>query len=371
MDWKHSLNRAVGPGFLRGMLLPDLMRLLATNQFRVSPGRLPKLPASILLSTLQSALEPVERAFHQAGWESQRLVRPIFVIGMGRSGTSHLHHLLSQDPKFFCCREFDVSFPHTFLTTKKALSRLISPFVPSTRLQDGVKVGLDVPVEDEVAYLNLVGMSPFLGRVFPRNWQHYSRYRSFDQASEDELLKWKDSVFRFAQKLQYHYGGEQLLMKTPVHIARIRHLLSIFPDALFVHIRRHPRAVLRSKLHAVKLIDEHFNLQPVDPDSQIPRLVDDFSTHAETFLRERELLPAGRLHELTFEDLLDDRVGEIKKLYRTLSLDFSPQTQERLETYIAGLRHYQMNHHDALPPELLKLFKDRCRHWLDFYDYAI
>ena len=179
------------------------------------------------------------------------------------------------------------------------------------------------------------------------------------------------NVLQFAQKLHYHYDGQQLLMKTPVHIARIHHLLSVFPDALFVHIRRHPRAVLRSKLHAVKLIDQHFNLQASDTDSQIERLVEDFATDARVFLRERELLPPGRLYELTFEGLLDDRLGEIRKLYGAFSLDFSPQVRKRLETYIAGLRHYKMNQHEALPPELVELFKARCGDWLEVYDYII
>lgn len=371
MNWKHSLNRLVGPGFLRGLLLSDLVGMLRKNRFQISPSRLFKLPASLFLSLLQTAMVPIERAFHQSGWESQCVERPIFVVGMGRSGTTHLHHLLSQDPRFFCCREFDVSFPHTFLTTKKVVSALISPFVPATRLQDGVRVGLDVPAEDEMAYINLVGMSPFLGRVFPRNWDHYSRYRSFDDVPEAELLRWKQSVLQFARKLHYHYDGQQLLMKTPVHIARIHHLSSIFPDALFVHIRRHPRAVLRSKLHAVRLIDEHFNLQTFDPKSQIERLVNDFATDGTVFFRERELLPPGRLYELTFEELLDDRLGEIKKIYEAFSLDFSPQVRERLETYVAGLRHYQMNKHEALPPELVELFNARCGDWLEFYDYTL
>ena len=45
--------------------------------------------------------------------------------------------------------------------------------------------------------------------------------------------------------------------------------------------------------------------------------------------------------------------------------------RERLETYVAGLRHYQMNKHEALPPELVELFNARCGDWLEFYDYTL
>src|SRR5687768_5131426 len=50
--------------------------------------------------------------------EAQQLVAPpVFVIGHWRSGTTHLHQLLSQDPQFGVVTLIEAAFPLDFLTS--------------------------------------------------------------------------------------------------------------------------------------------------------------------------------------------------------------------------------------------------------------
>jgi len=54
----------------------------------------------------------------------------------------------------------------------------------------------------------------------------------------------------FIRKVQLFRGTEKrLLLKSPVHTARIKLLLKLFPDAQFVYIHRNPYDVFRSAVN--------------------------------------------------------------------------------------------------------------------------
>jgi len=52
-----------------------------------------------------------------------------------------------------------------------------------------------------------------------------------------------------------------------------------------------------------------------------------------------------------FEDLERDPVGEIRKIYRALGLEFSAEFEARLEHYLASVGDYQKNRFQCLPDE--------------------
>ena len=63
------------------------------------------------------------------GWEEPALWRkdsgtrrfdaPLFILGIWRSGTTHLHNLFAQDDRFAFANNYQVCFPRTFLTMEK------------------------------------------------------------------------------------------------------------------------------------------------------------------------------------------------------------------------------------------------------------
>lgn len=60
----------------------------------------------------------------------------------------------------------------------------------------------------------------------------------------------------FLRKLQYTRGADKrLVLKSPVHTARVKLLLELFPDAQFVYIHRDPYDVFRS---AVNMADKTY-----------------------------------------------------------------------------------------------------------------
>ena len=58
--------------------------------------------------------------------------------------------------------------------------------------------------------------------------------------------------------------GRRLLLKSPSHTARVRHLLRLFPGAKFIFISRPPRAVFQSNLALIKGLQDAFRLGAAD-----------------------------------------------------------------------------------------------------------
>src|SRR4029077_12444659 len=94
---------------------------------------------------------------------------PLFIVGHYRSGTTHLHNLLSLDGQFAYPTLIQVLYPHTFLTTGAMLGRVMNLMMLHKRPQDNMTQGVDSPSEDEFALCSATSLSPYMGWVFPRS----------------------------------------------------------------------------------------------------------------------------------------------------------------------------------------------------------
>ncbi len=350
------------------MLLSDWLKLLHQNRFQVDRPYLLRALSITAFCAFNSTLAPVERLLYSKRASQQQVPPPLFILGFARSGTTHLYQLLSRHPHFQYPTTIAANFPHIFLTTEAVLSAVLAPLAQGKRIQDGVGVAVDSPEEDELAHMQTTRMSPLLSALFPRGAHHYHPYRTFETASLDERARWKRKVLHFFQKLTLR-DSRPLLLKSPGHLARLGLLLELFPDARFVHLRRHPYEVIRSQHHTRGQIANHWGLQraPVEKDYEWSlQLMEESSRR---FLEERPSI-AGRLYEMRYEDLLDRPEVELKRMHEVLDLpgydDFLPLMRESSrKTKPHGIRH-----HDPLPETIKTEVSCRLREWISFYDWS-
>ena len=121
-----------------------------------------------------------------------------------------------------------------------------------TRPMDNLALAWDTPQEDELAVNQLSGgASPYMPLMFMKREKSFRKYYTLREASEAELKRWKDAFMYFAKKLQLASGGahKRLLLRSPVHTARVFLLHSMFPNAQFIFIHRHPYEVFQSAVH--------------------------------------------------------------------------------------------------------------------------
>jgi hypothetical protein len=177
-------------------------------------------------------------------------------MGHWRSGTTHL----AVDPQFAFPTTYETVFPYTFLLTEKKRTRLLSWMMPSTRPMDNVRQSLRAPNEDEFALNTMTFLSPYMSWVFPRSADRYDKYLTLRGIPEPELDSWRSALGFFIRKLTYHYQ-RPIILKSPIHTARIKLLLEMFPKCRFVHIHRDPYAVFQSTLHTNSRIIKLTSLQ--------------------------------------------------------------------------------------------------------------
>lgn len=313
-----------------GMAAGDWIRLAAANG-GVSPGYWPRAAFVTLCAAGATAQGALERALFAERVEKAAPLPPLFVLGHWRSGTTHLHKLLSLDEQFAPPTMFDCLFPHGMLTGGP-IRYFLKAFLPKDRIVDGARLGVDEPFEDEFALAILTGLSPYFSWTFPRRRERHDPRLTLDDVDEADC--WKSGLRWFASKLTLKYG-RPLVLKSPPHTARIRHILDVFPEARFVHIHRHPCEVFASTRRLIRFGVDGLRLQ-TSTDDVDEQIVSRYRTMHERFDRDLPAVARGRYVEVRFSDLEVNPIGELERIYEGLSLPgwgaASPLVQKWLES---------------------------------------
>ena len=353
MSWRATFLTHLGTGAFSGVTLRQWLRVLRENRFAIdSPywARAAMITSVCAPNSFRAWRE--ERTYGRQIREAT-VHPPVFVLGTWRSGTTHLHNLLTRDDRFAFPNNFQVCFPSTFLVTERKHAKLVGFFIPETRPQDNVAIGIADPQEDEFIFCSLTGRTVTMGWAFPRRSAFYDRYLTFREVRPTSEVKTMevDRCINFVQKLSFKYG-KPIVLKSPPHTGRIKMLLDVFPDARFVHIHRNPYDVFRSTQHLMKSIAPWWALQRPDHADLDNRILRQYREVYDAFFEERGLIPQGHYHEVGFEDLEADPIGQVRGFYDGLGLPDFAQAEPALRQYVASIAGYKKNALTTIPAEL-------------------
>jgi omega-hydroxy-beta-dihydromenaquinone-9 sulfotransferase len=370
MPWRESLAAHFGPGLLCGLTFGDWLRLLMENRFAVDPPYWLRAMLITAGSMQNSFFGCLERWRYDAAIRAAEPQPPLFILGIWRSGTTHLHNLLARDERLAAPTSYETLYPHTFLTTMRFNAPLVDSMIPHRRPQDNVRMGMHEPQEDEFALNCLTQLSPLLCLAFPRRASHYSRFITLRDCTPAQIARWQQTLYWLVQKLTYKHA-RRLVLKSPSHTARIRLLLEVFPDAKFVHIHRNPYDVFRSSLHLMHTAAQWSTLQRIDHTGLEERTLDDYQELYDAYFEQRHLIPAGRLHELAFEALEKDPLEQLRQLYAALGLGDFAVAEPAIRRYLDSIAGYQKNRFRDLDPSLKAQIARRWRRSFDEWGYAV
>ncbi|OAI54297.1 hypothetical protein AYO47_03095 [Planctomyces sp. SCGC AG-212-M04] len=352
-----SRSRTPLPSWV-GLTLRNWRALLALKP-TIDAAFWPRIAGLSAASVFNSALAGVEKAIYGRRVEKTQINRPIFVLGHWRSGTTLLHQLLSRDEQFAAPTLFECTFPGHFLLSKSWLAPLTEWLQPRTRPMDAVENGWDAPAEEEIALLILTLLSPYLVSAFPDRPEEVQRFNSLASGlSESELTRWKTEYVRFLKKLSLKHG-RRVILKSPANTARLPLLLSMFPDAEFIHIVRNPYDVFSSTLHLHRVLSRENSFTSAPPANLEERVLSSYVAMYHSYHLYRMKIPAQRRYEIRFEDLEVDPVGELEKIYTHFGWQGADRIGERLAPDLQRHREFQKNHF-TLPVEMRRLV---AKHW--------
>jgi hypothetical protein len=342
---------------LQGMALGEWWSLLRRHRFAVDIRHTPRALVQTALSAAHTAGGKLERWRFGRQIDAAEVRNPLFILGHYRGGTTHLHNLFALDPGFAAPTLFQALNPHTFLTNERLAAPVADRLISRRRFQDEMAQGAGLPAEDEFALCVMTGLSPYLGWCFPGDAIDYDRYLTFAGVPADEVAHWGDALTHFLKKLTLRHG-RPLVLKSPPHTARIRLLLSLFPDARFVHIRRDPYDVFRSTRHMVRAAQPLYHLRDgpfLDSDD---RIISVYNAMYDAYFDQRRLVPEGRFCEVAYEELERDPVGVVGAVYQGLGLPGFSAVRPRLASYLGSIAGYRKNRHSDLPDALRRRIAD-------------
>ena len=328
--------------------------------FRIGGAYIPRMIAVAVMSTVNTVLTLPERMLMPLLLRRQEVKPPVFILGTYRSGTTHLHNLLSLDPQFCTTRAFHIMNPVGCLFSGWLITPLLGLFLPGKRPMDGVRFHLFTPQEEEFAIACNSKMSVYWGITFPKLWPKYERYLFPSKLDTSEQAAWRRHYHFFLQKLTF-WTDRTPLLKNPCNTGRMDVLSDMYPGAKFVHIRRHPQVVYQSNMHLCR--QAHVLSQVQDPDescSYPTRFIEHHYLAMENaFAATAESMPADALSQIRFEDLESNPREVVQAIYQELGLEYTPAFDRRLRAYLASLEGYKKNRHRELSAAQRELVESR------------
>jgi hypothetical protein len=255
---------------------------------------------------------------------------PIIICGLPRTGTTHLHNLLSADPALRSLPYWESVQPvlpegaadERVAATQAALD------VVNTALPYFKRIHEMTPdeVHEEINLLAMDVSSMFFETMAPMpTWRDY--YRSTDQTAAYEYLK------RVLKVLQFLRGGDRWVLKSPQHLEQFGPLSTVFPDATFVVTHRDPVSVTKS-LTTMMTYLARLNLEPVDPKVVGGYWADRLETMLRACVRDRELLPPERSIDVRFNEFMADDVAMVERIYAVAGQPFTPKARMAMDTFM-------------------------------------
>ena len=256
---------------------------------------------------------------------------PIVICGLPRTGTTHLHNLLSADPALR-------SLPYW-----ESVQPVLADGAPDDRVAntaaalDVVNTALpyfkrmhEMTPDEKHEEINLLAMdfsSMFFETMAPMpTWRDY--YRSTDQTPAYEYLK------RVLKVLQFLRGGDRWVLKSPQHLEQFGPLSAVFPDATYVVTHRDPVSVTASLVTMMTYL-ARLNLETVDPKVIGGYWADRLETMLRACVSDRELLATDRSIDVRFDEFMADDVAMVERIYAIAEQPFTPDVKAALDTFMA------------------------------------
>lgn len=291
-----------------------------------------------LVELLVHRLHIVDHRKRHPDVAARRAERPLFVLGLPRTGTTLLYGLLAEDPAARAPLSWEVDEPNPppereTHETDPRIERTEKRFEQLRQLAPGFQtihpIGALMPQECIVLMA-----SEFMSIRFEM---------SFDVSGYQAWLPEQDmgGAYRFhhhfLQHLQWHCPGEHWVLKSPGHLGALDALLAEYPDARIVQTHRDPIRVIPSVSsleYTMRMVCSD-DVDPVKLGRQQLRLWKTLLDRCvETRARRPEL--ASRIVDLHFGEIVSNPMGCLRRVYEHFDMPLTAEAEARMRAYVAA-----------------------------------
>jgi hypothetical protein len=349
-----GLNRFDSETFREGLgiLLDDYNRLGAADPFVARMRGAVVAALAVRLKTTNYLLEHPELL-------RRPVERPVFVMGVPRTGTTLLSNLLAADPARRSPLTWEIDDPvppattATLYTDPRAMKRL----------------------EEEK---QMLAARPDMGKyyrgsvIYPNECVFImgNDFKTLMLESRGKLPAYRDWIFStdVTSAYQYHKTFLQILqsqapgvwnLKMPSHALYVPTLLKVYPDARLIWTHRDPVTATGSLCSLIKLGHMGF-MGRVDVDWLRENYPWQCEQHANRLMDARDKIGAERIIDVHYADLLRDPIASMRKLYRALGEPFTPAAEAGMQAWLRDNPQDKFGRHEyklaqfGLTPEAVR-----------------
>jgi hypothetical protein len=259
--------------------------------------------------------------------------QPIFVLGLVRTGTTALHHLLSQDPnmqglEYWLAASPSPRPPRVQWESDPRFQRAVAELDWMYKTDPSLKAIhlMTADTADECRHLlqqNFTDDTFDCNATIPSYSEWYGR--------QDMLATYRRH--RDLLKLIGSTSPERRwLLKYPVHMGNLRALFTIYPDACIVQTHRDPCKVIPSICSLVAgwraLYEDN-----IDRNAVARWLLELWATRLERGLEVRRERDPKCFVDLHLREVLADPVGAVKRIYDHFGIEMTAEAERRFRNW--------------------------------------
>ena len=263
---------------------------------------------------------------------------PVVVVGLPRSGTTHLVNLLAADSRFRSMPWWEVIEPTPVLgdgpgpdgvdprylrcLAAHEMTRKVAPLAALMHDRPPWSIEEDCELVD----LDLCSYTTEWHARVP-GWRDF--YLGLDQRLHYAFFR------RELQVLSYLRGPNRWVLKTPQHLEQLGPLLDTFPGATIALTLRDPVAVLQSAITMLAYGDRMRRVR-IEADQLAAYWVDRIERLLRAAVRDAHLIPADHRVDVEFGEFMADDLAMAERILGVAGLEVTDRARSELTDYLAG-----------------------------------
>ncbi|OBI34285.1 hypothetical protein A5709_20505 [Mycobacterium sp. E1386] len=295
--------------------------------------------------------------------EAIPIERPFIVVGMPRSGTTHLVNLIAADPRRRALPYWESQEPIPARGQGPGISGVDPRYARAKSEHDALMASAPVvaamhdrfpeAIEEEVELLDL-DVAAYVLEWHARvpDWRDY--YLGLDQTRHYAYLR------KVLQALTFLRGPRTWVLKSPQHCEQLGPLMATFPDATVAFTHRDPVAVIQSAITMMAYSDR-LRRTSIEPDWLLDYWSDRVHRLLGACVRDRDLVPAERSIDVSFHQLNGNEMPVLEQLYQRGGVELPPKVRARFQQYLDGNPrgkhgriHYDLRRHFGVTADELR-----------------
>lgn len=270
--------------------------------------------------------------------ESIPIEKPFIVVGMPRSGTTHLVNLIAADPRRRALPYWESQEPIPARGQGPDIFGVDPRYARAKSEHDALMTSAPVvaamhdrfpeAIEEEVELLDL-DLASYVLEWHARvpDWRDY--YLGLDQTRHYAYMK------KVLQALTFLRGPRTWVLKSPQHCEQLGPLMATFPDATVAFTHRDPVSVIKSAITMMAYSDR-LRRHSIDPQWLLDYWSDRVHRLLSACVRDRELVASERSIDVNFHQLNGNEMPLLERLYQCGGVDLPPNVRQRFQRYLDG-----------------------------------